>query len=263
MSPVWFLLILLSHFISLPSTLSLSVNISYSFHLPKELGVATPKSAKCCEYQRLPNNDTAELVRPTVFGIGTQKGGNLKHTNSTLGFNLPSGTTTLYAYFQRHPLLHGTTKELHYLDTYRINKTDLEPYIKRWGYNRNSLKKGKQGQPLNGPLFEISPSYILVTLLLPCLVLKVLSRFHSLHARLSTLLHKQSLLYFCEIQLLGLSRDSVTLKTSLDAGNSLKILLLKISSTSWNKESQKSKLNQIATSTQVYLISFYMFEEYF
>eukprot|EP00210_Caulerpa_lentillifera_P003332 g3179.t1 len=139
--------ICISLLISIPYSLTLSVNITYSFHLPKTLGEATPASAKCCPFAQLPQNETLGMVPPTVFGIGAQKG----------------GTTTLYSYFTRNSFLHGTTKELHYMDSADVLKNQtLRPYLSRWRYNILLKSNNTSNQTNTGPLFEISPSYMLI-----------------------------------------------------------------------------------------------------
>jgi len=135
-------------------TNGLKVIIDYSFHVPEQFGVATPETANCCPYGRLPDNDTQLMVPPTVIGIGTQKG----------------GTTTLYEQLTSHPQMYGTTtKELHYLDS--AGKVAYAAYLSQWRWNRDGpraliLLDGELAEkvipPPGGHLFEISPSYMFV-----------------------------------------------------------------------------------------------------
>ena len=53
----------------------LQVIIDYSFRVPAKFGAATPESANCCEFGKLPENDTQGMAPPTIIGIGVQKGG--------------------------------------------------------------------------------------------------------------------------------------------------------------------------------------------
>lgn len=85
------------------------------------------------------------------------------------------GTTTLYSYLKRHPLILGGAKEMHYFDRLNLTKTSYKGYLSRWPVNRE-IRDGKLDKTEyqiedssltnGGRLFEITPSYFLVRCLL-------------------------------------------------------------------------------------------------
>jgi len=85
---------------------------------------------------------------------------------------MPLGTTTLFSYLNTHPQLFSAEKEMHYFDRFNITTSGYRKYLSRWSANREIKKLRDKNEkdmeenpviPNGGKLFEISPSYLMVS----------------------------------------------------------------------------------------------------